>query len=68
MASFRGQANRVKMTSPGGKLTSITDVSPNQKSKQAEELTYISLNIGVVLVGKASALHYAERRCATGTT
>jgi hypothetical protein len=68
MTSFRGQANWVKITSPGGKLTSITDVPTDPKSKQAEELTYISLNIGVVLVGKASALHYAERRGAAGTT
>jgi hypothetical protein len=40
MTSFSGQANWAKMMSSGGQATS-TGMPPNQ----AEELTYLSMNI-----------------------
>jgi hypothetical protein len=60
MMSFRGQASWTKMTSPGGKLTALayhqtkkcggklTALTYHQTKKvnKAEELTYLSTNIG----------------------
>ncbi len=40
MTSFRGQANWAKMMSSGGQAT-----SPGMPPNQAEELTYLSVNI-----------------------
>jgi hypothetical protein len=45
--SFKGQARCSKMMSPGGKLTAPV-CHQNKKVNKAEELTYLSLNIGVL--------------------
>jgi hypothetical protein len=45
MISFRGQARWAKMTSLGGKLTALV-CHPAKKLNIAEELTYLSTNIG----------------------
>jgi hypothetical protein len=45
MVSFRGQARLVKMMSPGGKLTALA-YHQTKKVNKAEELTYLSTNIG----------------------
>jgi hypothetical protein len=45
MMSFRGQASRDKITSPRGKLTALA-CHPTKKVNKAEELTYLSTNIG----------------------
>ncbi len=45
MMSFKGQPSWAKMTSPGGKLTALT-CHLTKKVTQAEELTYLSTNIG----------------------
>ncbi len=42
---FRGQASWAKMTSPGGKLTALAS-HLTIKVNKAEELTYLSTNIG----------------------
>ncbi len=44
MMSFRGQASWAKMTSAGGKLTTLP-CHPTKKVNKAEELTYLSINI-----------------------
>ncbi len=44
MMSFRVQASRAKMMSPGSKLTAL-GCHPTKKVNKAEELTYLSTNI-----------------------
>jgi hypothetical protein len=44
LTSFRGQASRAKMTSPGGKLTALA-CHLTKKVNKAEELTNLSTNI-----------------------
>jgi len=46
MASFRGHASWVKMTSPGGKLTALA-CNTTKSVNKAEELTYLSTNIAL---------------------
>jgi hypothetical protein len=46
MTSFRGQAKWAKMTSTRGKLTALV-CHPTKKVNKAEELTYLSTNIGL---------------------
>jgi hypothetical protein len=48
MASFRGQACWAKMMSPGGKLTALV-CHLTKDANNAEELTYLSTNIVVIL-------------------
>ncbi len=45
MMSLRGQASWANMTSPGEKLTALV-CHPSKKVSKAEELTYLSPNIG----------------------
>ncbi len=45
MTSFRGQTRWVKMISPGGKITTFV-CHPTKKVNKAEELTFLSINIG----------------------
>jgi hypothetical protein len=45
MTSFRGQASWAEMMSPVGKLTALA-CCPAKKVHKAEELTYLSSNIG----------------------
>jgi hypothetical protein len=54
MTSFRGQASKAKMMSPGGKLRVLV-FHPSKKVNKAEELTCLSTNIGIMhssLVGQ----------------
>ncbi len=44
MTSFRGQASKAEMMSPGGKLIALT-CHLTKKVNKAEELTYLSTNI-----------------------
>ncbi len=45
MTSFRGQASWAKMTSPGGKLTTLA-CHPTKGVNKAEEPAYLSTNVG----------------------
>jgi hypothetical protein len=45
MTSFSGQASWAKMMSPRGKLTALAS-HLTKKVNKAEELTYLSTNIG----------------------
>ncbi len=47
MMSFRGQASRAKKMSSGGKLT-VLACHPTKKVNKAEELSYLSTDIGVM--------------------
>jgi len=44
--SLRGQACWAKMTPPRGKLTTLAFHPPTQKVNKADDLTYLSTNIG----------------------
>jgi hypothetical protein len=48
MTSFGGKASWAKMTSAGGKLTTLA-CHPTIKVNKAEELTYLSTNIANIL-------------------
>jgi hypothetical protein len=45
MMLLRGQASWANMMSPGGKLKAL-ECHPTKKVNKAEELTYLSTNIG----------------------
>jgi hypothetical protein len=47
--SYRGQASSAQMMSLGGKLTALA-CHPTKRVNKAEELTYLSINIGLALV------------------
>ncbi len=51
--SFRGQVSWAKMTSPGDKLTALA-CRPTKKVNKAEEVTYLSTNIGGAYPSEAS--------------
>jgi len=53
MTSFKGQASSAKITSPGGKLTALA-CHPTKRVNKAEELTYLSTNIGFSLKSNSS--------------
>jgi hypothetical protein len=48
MTSFRGQTSCAKMTSPGGKLSSLAH-HPTNKVNKAEQPTYLSTDIGEII-------------------
>jgi hypothetical protein len=52
MLSFKGQASWTKMMPSMVKLTALTC---HTKSKQNEELTYVSINIGCTCLGSLAA-------------
>jgi hypothetical protein len=52
MASFRGQDSWAKMTSSGGRPTPLAN-HPTEKVNKAEELTYLTTNIGLALEKKS---------------
>jgi hypothetical protein len=51
MKSFMGMASWAKMTSLGGKLTTLV-CHPTKKVNKAEELTHLSANIGGYLLAQ----------------
>jgi len=55
--SFRVQASWRKKVSPGGKLTERA-CHPTKKVNKAEELTYLSTNIGLRVKYKTRGLYH----------